>query len=160
MVSNLESLEQYSVIVRKKRQTTTSSAENSTSGEKSPELLNSNDSRSKTASLSNNTDSSFLDRSISPKNDSSNVSVSATKSTMLLDQRLLGVNGTGQRRNITKAFTVSEPIAGSDSSATIQNVDSTTEESLNDEIDISDEETQKLGREHNITQFKEVCAFR
>ncbi|XP_037027633.1 plexin domain-containing protein 2 isoform X2 [Bradysia coprophila] len=158
VVSNLESLEPYSVLIRRKRQTPTS-IENA-SPQKSADLSKSNESQSTTAS--NSTDST----SQNPKTDLSNASVSTTKSTLQLDQqRLLGVNGTGQRKTGMK-FTVSDPIS-SDSNSTnvlkpiklspVDGVeqDDDDDESIIDDIDVSNEETEKLAKEHNITEFKE-----
>lgn len=154
VVSHLESLEPYSVMVRRKRQT---SVENS-SPQKSTDQSKSNESQLTTAS--NNTDSTSTDA----KNDSSNASVSTTKPTLQLDQqRLLGVNGTGQRKTGIKSFTVSEPIATDSSTISkpikLNPVDDSSQddddESLIDEVDVPIEDTKDQAKKHNITEFKE-----
>lgn len=70
---------------------------------------------------------------------------------------MLGVNGTGQRKN----FTVSDPISDSSTSKILKPIKlgttgSESDESFNDDIDVPLEETKKLAKENNITDFKEV----
>lgn len=75
---------------------------------------------------------------------------------------MLGVNGTGQRKNFTKAFTVSEPIpSDSSSSKVLKPIKLDTSESdfdkpFIDDIDIPEGDTEQLAKENNITKFKEV----
>lgn len=148
--SNLESLEPYSVVVRKKRQTTTSVTDSSP--QKSPELPKSNESQSATPSP-NNTDSSTN----SIQFNSTIATATTTKPTLLVDQRLLGVNGTGQRK---VPFTVSDPISSDPSTSTTPKpiiLDTTTDGAyIGDIVDVPDNETEILAKEHNITEFKEV----
>lgn len=69
---------------------------------------------------------------------------------------MLGVNGTGQRKN----FTVSDPISDSSTSKILKPIklDTTGSESdeFVDDIDIPLEDTKKIAKENNITEFKEV----
>lgn len=63
---------------------------------------------------------------------------------------------------MTKPFTVSDPIANDSSSSKGSKPiklgsEIESDESFIDDIDVSDEETQKLARENNITEFKKVC---
>lgn len=132
-------------------------------------MTNKNDSQqgaeTTTSPPSSNSDATDLNRSssYSPKSNISNASVPSSKSTeaILLDQRLLGVNGTGQRQNLT--ITVSDPITSdaSGSSKTLKPIQlgaatNSSDESINDDVDVEDKATEDLAKQNNITQFKEA----
>lgn len=133
-------------------------------------MTNSNESQqgAETTPPASTSDATDLNQSSSnsPKSNSSNASVPSSKSTgaILLDQKpLLGVNGTGQRKNLTKPFTVSDPIPIDTSSTSkivkpikLGTTSSGSEESLNDDIDVEEEYTKELAKKNNITEFKEV----
>lgn len=160
--------------IRTKRETIKpTSLENSSQKSTSTELKNSNESQQQeTTPPPTNSDSTALNtssESISAKNISSNASIQSSKSTdtILLDQRpLLGVNGTGQRKNLTKPIMVSDPISSDTSSGSkilkpikLGTANSGSDESLIDDIDVQDENTQELAKQNNITEFKEVSAL-
>lgn len=70
---------------------------------------------------------------------------------------MLGVNGTGQRKN----FTVSDPISDSSTANILKPIklgttSSESDESFIDDIDVPLEDTKKLAKENNITAFRDV----
>lgn len=167
MTSNLEELKQYSVNIRRKRQTSTPpSSEEATQLPLLPTELTKSALSTETTPPANNSDSSAWNRSSSSSaknNTSSNESVSKSTSGISLEQRtLVGVNGTGQRKNLTKPFMVSEPINDSSSAPNILKpikLGSSSDESdkpIIDDVDIPDDDTNKLAKENNITEFKDV----
>lgn len=168
VTSNLQGLDQYSVTIRKKRQAAapTSLENSSQKSSLSTVLLNSNESATttETSPSASNSDSTELNRSLSISA-KDNVSLSKSTGSLLLDRPLLGVNGTGQRKNLTKPFTVSEPIPSDSSSSTkiLKSIklgsNSGSDESIIDDVDVPLEDTKELAKQNNITEFKEVRTF-